>query len=145
MSWADLRAALPGLRGQRVHVIAASREAEVRAALTGLGFEIHTLVGSAITNDAAFFQEAARGLGLPPWFGANWDAFLDSIGDFASAVPARKAVLWIDADQTLAHDLQTVLAAVDAFAAAALGAGEDDTEPRQLEVFLLGAGGGFGE
>ena len=144
MSWADLTAALPGLRGQRVHVVRTEREAEVRGVLESHGFHVYTLMGSAISNESTFFSEAARGLALPGWFGANWDALYDTLGDVAEALPARKAILWTDADQSIAADAQTVLSAVLAFESAAVDAAGAEEGPRQLEVFLLGSGAGFG-
>ena len=144
MSWADLAASLPGLRGQRVHVLPAARETEVRGVLLSLGFHVFTLMGTAITNESTFFSEAARGLALPGWFGGNWDALYDTLGDVAQALPARKAILWTDADVSVAGDVQTVLSAVLAFESVAVDAAGAEPGPRQLEVFLLGSGAGFG-
>ena len=56
--------------------------------------------------------------------------------------PRRRAVLWRDADRSLQADLQMVLEAVLVLDGVACDvAGEE--EPRQLEVFLFGAGPGF--
>lgn len=144
MSWADLTAALPGLRGQRCHVVPTAREAEVRDVLASHGFQIYTILGAAISSEATFFGEAARGLGLPGWFGANWDALYDTLGDVAEAMPERKAILWTDVDRSIAADAQTVLSAVLAFESVAVAAAGASDVPRQLEVFLLGSGAGFG-
>ncbi|MFC4530954.1 barstar family protein [Sphaerisporangium dianthi] len=40
--------------------------------------------GRACPTRAAFFQEVARALGLPAYFGHNWDAFADSLRDATS-------------------------------------------------------------
>ena len=135
----DLYSKLPGLRGRGVHVLPASREPEVRAVLAELGFLTHTLAGQAIRSESDFFVEAARGLDLPAWFGGNWDALHDALGDLAESEPARQAILWVDADVSLAADNQAVLDAVLALDAAARGAGAADP-PRQLVVFLFCSG-----
>jgi hypothetical protein len=142
MTWDDLHLKLPGLRGQGVHVLPASREAEVRAVLTELGFLTCTLQGSAIRSEATLFAEAKRGLDLPDWFGGNWDALHDALGELAEAGPPRKAILWTDAEQSLQADTQLVLDAVLALGAAARAAALTDP-PGQLVVFLFGSAWGF--
>jgi RNAse (barnase) inhibitor barstar len=142
LTYADLRKSLPWLRGVRVHVAAARREPEVRAALEAVGFDPRVLEGSRIHGDVAFFHEAARALGFPEYFGRNWDAFHDCLGDVVFGPVERIAVLWRDADRSLAADLQTVLNAVSAFEAGGAAASEE-REPAQLEVFLFGSASGF--
>ncbi|GAA0408192.1 hypothetical protein Acor_79530 [Acrocarpospora corrugata] len=41
--------------------------------------------GRACRTRAAFFEEAARVLRFPSYFGHNWDAFADSLGDVTRA------------------------------------------------------------
>ena len=143
MAYADLKTALPWLRGLRVHAAAAGREAEVRAVLEAEGFVQRTLEGSRIHGEASFFQEAARALGFPGYFGGNWDAFNDCLGDVVFGPAERIAVIWRDADKSLAADAQTVLDATAAFDAVG-SPGSEDEDPAQLEIFLLGNGPGFG-
>jgi RNAse (barnase) inhibitor barstar len=144
-SWIDLRHRIAGLRGQRVHVVDAAREANLRSALAAEGFELVTVAGSAITSRAALFDEMARAFRFEKGFGHNFDALADALGDLADRDTARLAVLWVDAEATVAADLQTFLSAVLALDAAAvdLATIDGDGDARQLEVFLLGAGAGF--
>jgi RNAse (barnase) inhibitor barstar len=111
--------------------------------LAAEGFLQRTLEGSRIHGDASFFHEAARALGLPEYFGRNWDAFNDGLGDVVFGPAERIAVLWRDADRSLAADAQTVLDATSAFDAVG-SPGSEDEDPAQLEVFLFGSGPGFG-
>jgi RNAse (barnase) inhibitor barstar len=138
----DLKESLPWLRGLRVHAVDARREEEVRAALVAAGFDLRILGGSRIQSDVAFFHEAAHALGFPEYFGRNWDAFNDCLGDVVFGTVERIAILWRDADHSLAADVQTVLNAVLAFEAAGSAAIEE-REPAQLEVFLFGGAPGF--
>jgi hypothetical protein len=125
-----------------VHVLPASREAEVRAVLTELGFQTYMLWGPAVRSESTLFAEVARGLLLPDWFGGNWDALNDALGELAETDPTRKAILWTDADRSLEGDTQVVVDAVLALEAAARGAAAGHA-PRQLVVFLFGSSAGF--
>lgn len=42
------------------------------------------LDGSACRTRAAFFEEVARVLDFPPYFGHNWDAVVDSLRDIGA-------------------------------------------------------------
>jgi RNAse (barnase) inhibitor barstar len=142
--WIDVRSILPGLRGQRVHAVPAADETQLRAALSAAGFELVTLAGGAIANESTLFEEMARAFAFAEDFGGNWDALTDALGDLALRPAPRLAVLWVQADATLAADLQTLLSAVLVLDQTALDlATEDAGARRQLEVFLLGAGTGF--
>jgi len=143
VSYADLKKPMPWLRGVRVHVANAQREDEVRRVLDAEGFVLRTLEGSRISGDVAFFHEAARALGFPEYFGRNWDAFHDCLGDVVFGPAERIAILWRDADESLAGDAQTVVNAASAFDSVGSPGSEDD-DPAQLEVFLFGRGPGFG-
>lgn len=142
----DLRTRIPTLRGQRLHIMPSSDERPLRRVLAETGFEVLTLAGSAIRNESSLFDEIARGLELGDDFGRNWDALTDALGELEERPSARIAIVWVDADQSVAADLQAFLGAVRAFdhAAADLGSITDEGEaPRQIEVFLLGSRAGF--
>ena len=144
--WVDLRPILPGLRGQRLHVVAAADEARLRSALSASGFDLITLAGTAIRNDSTLFEEMARAFGFPDYFGCNWDALWDCLRDIRARDHPRLAVLWVNADVSAAADLQTFLDAVRILDEAAVDlAAAEDGDLRQVEVFLLGAGPGFPE
>ncbi|WP_220182891.1 barstar family protein [Sphaerisporangium album] len=77
--------------------------------------------GRACRTRAAFFEEAARALRLPAYFGRNWDALADSLRDLTAA---GKATLAIDhAEALLADEPPTQLAALLAILAEAAEAG----------------------
>ena len=141
--WADVRLLRPGLRGQRVHVVAAAEETDLRAILAGAGFDLVTIAGSAITSEGTLLEEMARAFGLPVEFGENWDALADALGDLADRRQPRVALLWVDADASVAADLQAFLSAVLLLDRVAADLAEENGGARQLEVFLLGAGAGF--
>jgi RNAse (barnase) inhibitor barstar len=141
--WTDVRALLPGLRGPRVHVVAAADETALRSRLSGAGFDLLTVAGRAITNEGTLLQEMARAFALPEGFGDNWDALADALGDLAGRPDRRLALLWVDADASLAADLQALLSAVLLLDRTAADLAEEHEGSRQLEIFLLGSGAGF--
>ena len=145
MSFVDLQLLLPGLRGRRVHVLPAVDEAKVRAALTGAGFDIVTVGGTAITSVSTLFEEMARAFRFPDYFGHNWAALTDCLRDLGDRENLRIAVLWLDADASLDADLQTFLDAVRVLdeVGSELAEGDELSKPHQLVVVLLGAGAGF--
>jgi len=144
-AWVDPRTLLPGLRGHRVHLVAAAEEGRLRAALAAAGFASFTLAGRGIANESTLFDEIARAFDLGDDFGRNWDALADALSDLEERAAPRLAVLWVDADASLKADLQAFLSAVVALAAAAedLATADDPDRAKQLEVFVLGAGAGF--
>ena len=141
--WFDVSAALPGLGGACVHVVAAKREGEVRRVLRAGGFGLRTLDGGSVLSDRSFFREVGRALAFPSHFGHNWDALQDLLGDLARGGERRIALLWCAADRSFEADPQS---AVDAFVAFSRAAEDlaSEAPPTQLEVFLLGDGPGFG-
>jgi RNAse (barnase) inhibitor barstar len=146
VSFVDLHRALPGLRGQHVHVAGAAAEADLRAALTTAGFEIVTAAGSAITSESTLFEEMARAFRFPDHFGHNWAALVDCLRDLRDRENTRIALLWLDADASLDADLQTFLDAARVLDGVGSELAEDDElgKAHQLEVFLLGPGTRFG-
>jgi RNAse (barnase) inhibitor barstar len=142
----DLREWLPGLRGQRFHVVPSADEPLLRRALGAAGFDVLTLAGSVVRNEPTLFAEVARALGLGPDFGTNWDALTDALGVLEEWPASRVAFVWVDADQSVAADLQMFMGAVLALDRVASDLGDVDApggRPRQIEIFLLGSGAGF--
>ncbi|MFE9998589.1 barstar family protein [Streptomyces avermitilis] len=48
-----------------------------------------------VTTKPAFMDRVALALGLPDWFGRNWDALADCLADLSWAPPARGRLLVI--------------------------------------------------
>jgi RNAse (barnase) inhibitor barstar len=139
--WIDLQQEWPGLRGEGLHCLDGTLASELRAALVGLEFEVVLLHGDRIHDQRSFFVESSRAFGFPPHFGGNWDAFVDSLGELGERRTKRLAVVWMDADRSLAADSQTVLLAIRFLTDVAqdLECEGDEGTPVQLEIFLLGA------
>ncbi|MEU5778012.1 barstar family protein [Streptomyces venezuelae] len=76
--------------------------APVLEAVRGAGWATTTLSLSGVTDKAAFMERCARGLGLPDWFGRNWDALADSLTDLSWERPARGRLLVVSGWQEYA-------------------------------------------
>ncbi|MBM7172562.1 barstar family protein [Streptomyces sp. G44] len=67
------------------------------------GWTTAALSLAGVRDKAAFMERCARGLGLPDWFGHNWDALADCLGDLSWAPPARGRLLVVSGWQEYAH------------------------------------------
>lgn len=137
--WVDLAESLPGLRGLILHVFEAADEPRVRAVLESARFDVRVIEGARVVDEDSFFEQVRVTLPLRD-YDDNWDAFNDGMCDLCG----RVAVLWRDADQTFAHDAQTLLLGLQGLWDAALEPARDHgQEPLQLEVFVFGVAAGF--
>ena len=56
-------------------------EDDVRAEVEEAGWTFVHLATAGVEDKAAFLDRAAASFGFAGWFGRNWDAFRDSLGD----------------------------------------------------------------
>jgi hypothetical protein len=72
--------------------------------------------GSGVHNKGRFLAVAARAMGFPDWFGANWDAFADCLTDLAWAPAGAYVVLLGDMQRFATHsprDFHTALTVLE--------------------------------
>ncbi|MFI2616820.1 barstar family protein [Streptomyces sp. NPDC018584] len=77
--------------------------ASVLDAARGAGWTTATLHLTGVADKAGFMERCARGLGLPDWFGRNWDALADCLGDLSWAPPARGRLIVVSGWQEYAR------------------------------------------
>ncbi|WP_405878406.1 barstar family protein [Streptomyces sp. NBC_01136] len=65
--------------------------AEVLRAARALGWQVSVLDLTGVSDKAGFMDRCVRALDLPEWFGRNWDALADCLGDpdWGPASPGR--------------------------------------------------------
>jgi RNAse (barnase) inhibitor barstar len=80
---------------------AAERERVLRPGAFPSDFAVAVLDGAAAATRAGFFQELARALRFPDYFGRNWDAVYDCLTDL-NWLPATRYVLVLDGFDQLA-------------------------------------------
>lgn len=135
----DLAKEIPGIRGRSIHVLKAERAPETMKKLKAAGFTLYTIRGDRAKDKQSFLTECGEALGFGKDFGKNWDALIDSMGDFLDDAEMPLAVLWPRVDVLLANDLQSFVEAITIFDAAAVDrelSTEKDDEP-QVEFFLF--------
>ena len=100
--WTTLAELLPWLRGQAVHLAAASTEPELTRTLRAAGFT----VGRADSPLSDRYQSVVTALRLPGTAAGNLDALADSLRDLPIRWPdCRRLVLLADADRLIRTDL----------------------------------------
>ncbi|HRP94614.1 MAG TPA: barstar family protein [Rhodocyclaceae bacterium] len=80
----------PGL-----HRLAADLRGAIAATASAHGFALLTIDLQACSGKTDFLQRIAAALQFPAWFGHNWDALADCLGDL-SWLPARGHVLVLE-------------------------------------------------
>jgi RNAse (barnase) inhibitor barstar len=100
---------------------------QVRRAVTDAGWNFVLLDTTAVHDKAGFLDVCATAFDLPRWFGRNWDALADSLGDRSTGEP--EVVLWDGWRELLDHDHDTVDMALQILT-------EDANESGQLRVLL---------
>jgi hypothetical protein len=90
-----LAAVTEGLRPPGVYRwLSRAHPESVRRELTGAGWTAHLLEGRSITGTQQFFDRCAQILAFPAWFGHNWDALADCLGDLSWWITRGHVLLW---------------------------------------------------
>lgn len=66
----------------------------VRRELSTAGWSVHVLDGRGIVSATHLFDRCAEALSFPAWFGHNWDALADCLGDLSWLSGAGQVLLW---------------------------------------------------
>jgi RNAse (barnase) inhibitor barstar len=78
----------------RYRLAAAVPVRHLRDELVAAGWTMRIVDGGAMTDRASLFGEFAVACDFPEWFGGNWDAFADCLGDLSWLAPGPVAILW---------------------------------------------------
>jgi len=95
MSALDLRAVLADASHSGAYFVADSDAEAVAAAGAALDYEVVRIDLAGCSDNAEVFARFAEALRFPDWFGHNWDALADSLGDL-SWLPAVGYLLLIE-------------------------------------------------
>jgi hypothetical protein len=83
MSEIDLGALLADALQGGAYFVDARDSAAIIEAGNALGFAVAPVDCSGVRDKAAALEAFARALRFPDWFGDNWDALADSLGDLS--------------------------------------------------------------
>ncbi|MFC0529610.1 barstar family protein [Phytohabitans kaempferiae] len=90
-----LVAVLGGVRPPGVYRwLSRAHPSAVRRELAAAGWAVHPLDGRALTGRLDLFDRCAEELAFPGWFGRNWNAFSDCLGDLSWLTGAGHVLLW---------------------------------------------------
>ncbi|MDX6283681.1 MAG: hypothetical protein QOH03_4752, partial [Kribbellaceae bacterium] len=74
---------------------------QVRRSVAKAGWNFVLLDTTSVHDKAGFLDVCATAFDLPRWFGRNWDALADSLGDRSTGEP--EVVLWDGWRELLDH------------------------------------------
>ncbi len=95
---------------------------DVRRDVLAAGWNFVLLATSGVADKAGFLDACATAFDLPRWFGRNWEALAESLGDRSTGEP--EIVLWQGWRDLAAGDPDALDVALQIFAEDALGSGQ---------------------
>jgi len=110
----------------------------VRRELTAAGWTLHVLDGRVVTGRDALFDRLADELAFPAWFGRNFDALADCLGDLSWLPGVGHVLVWDQWGPLAATDLKAWRQAYLTFEVAIAARVHAGLVP--LYVLLRGAG-----
>ncbi|MBI5031958.1 MAG: barstar family protein [Chloroflexi bacterium] len=143
-NWIDVTEVVPGLnKGQWLHIVKSPSNPLVNT-LSEHGFSVFVIEGAEISDSKSFFRQVRKVFDFPDYFGENWDAWDECLDDFKLSLTRQIAIVWKDADQTFISDAKVFIQAVIDLYNMALSAGSiKNSQPHQVELFLMGNLEGF--
>ena len=110
---------------------------ELESAADDLGWRCVVLDSSELETKEAFLELCAESFALPEWFGMNWDAFEECLGDLDLGGVDGVAVIWSGWAELAEAAPQEFAIALDIFASAVRGWHRDGVDGG---VLLVGEG-----
>ena len=107
---------------------------ELESAADELGWRCVVLDSSEIETKEAFLELCAESFALPEWFGMNWDALEECLGDLDLGGVEGVAVLWSGWGELAEASAKEFAIALDIFAGAVRGWHRDDVDGGLLLV-----------
>ena len=95
MTTARLAAVLEGTRPPGIYRwLSRAHPSAVRRELAAAGWGAHPLDGRGVAGRLDLLDRCAAELAFPAWFGRNWDAFCDCLGDLSWLAGRGHVLLW---------------------------------------------------
>ncbi|TMF76163.1 MAG: barstar family protein [Chloroflexi bacterium] len=131
MTWIDWPRMLPEIpRGWTPRIIPLEDHERIARRLEEIGFVVLHLT-DPMKSERDFHTAIARLLEFPDYYGKNWDAFHDSVADWARRDDQPTAILWSGWEDWLRSDLGGFLHTVAMLV-------EVNQLPRETVIFMPG-------
>ncbi len=141
-TWIGPRRAVPWLRGRPPYFVPCQDEEDLVRGLEEAGFDVRLLDGTELVDEVSLLTAIGETFGFPDYYGGNWDAYLDCIGDIAESAGSPLALVWSNSDRLLAADPRIFTRAVHILLDSASDLAASDAK-FQFEVFVTGTGPGY--
>lgn len=110
---------LADIKRSGVYHLPPGAAADILAAALALDYAVFQIDLSAVTNKNLLLAGIAEAMDFPDWFGQNWDALADALGDLEWQAGAGWLVVLQHADQINSQAHEDFVTALSVLAAAA--------------------------
>ena len=137
-TWISVTEMLPWLATKEPYFVDSKAYERLVMDLDSSGFDVRILEG-AITSERELLSTLGKTLRFPDYYGGNWDAFIDCVGDLAEEATVPVALIWPSAHALAMTSLHAFVRSVHLLLSEARDLGLSDRR-FQFEVFFLGDG-----
>jgi hypothetical protein len=135
--WKPVRDIAPWLP-QPPYLVEKQDLSRLRSALRDLGFKVFEADADRCTDERSLLAALGSALPFPDYYGANWAAFDDCIGDMLREEMGATAVIVVGADSLLKASLHAFVRAVHLLSDVVLDVERAGSGGFQLEIFFVG-------
>lgn len=136
-NWIAVREALPWLPPPP-YLVDSGQAAQLREELRRIGFKVFEADAESCADERGFLLAIGDALGFPDYYGANWAAFEDCLGDLLRDDAGHVALLVVGADTLMRSDLHAFVRGVHLLQEAVTEVERMQPEQFQFEVFHVG-------
>lgn len=129
--------ALPWIGSQIPYFVATEEGARLVDDLSTAGFDVRMLNGRRIHDERSLVRALGPAMSFPVYYGGNWDAFIDCVGDLAEVSDASVALVWTSADDLAKSDLHGFTRAIHLLLSTARNLALSEAR-FQFELFVVG-------
>lgn len=135
-SWVDVGEILPGL-GTEPFFVAGERQADLRSQVLRFGFEVVEVNLADLENDEDFVVEFGQAIGVPSYFGGNWDALRDVLRRRTPESAWKIALIVVGGREFAKKNLHEYVRIVSTLRIMSEQMSDIDSPVGQLEVFYI--------
>lgn len=136
-SWIAVRELMPWLP-QPPYLVSSGDLPRLRSALREHGFQVFEADAGECSDERSLLVSLGDALLFPDYYGANWAAFDDCIGDMLRENTGRKAVVVVGADALLRADAHAFVRSVHLLSDVVTDVERAAADNFQLEIFFVG-------